>query len=95
MRTLGPPNLIILDRDVVLNQIVVHSEQGTIDSPMNVGEVILIPGAADAVAILTAELGALLQSLPISRHPRKTTRSFGSRACEMLAGSVVRENHLS
>ena len=80
--------MIILDRDWVLNQIVVHSEQGTIDSPMNVGEVILIPGAADAVAILTAELGctlAIATNQPAASKGKTTRAHLEAVHAEVLA----------
>ncbi|MGZ3722971.1 MAG: D-glycero-alpha-D-manno-heptose-1,7-bisphosphate 7-phosphatase [Bdellovibrionales bacterium] len=45
--------MIILDRDGVLNQMVIDAEHGTIDSPMNPEQVKLVPGATEAVAQLT------------------------------------------
>ena len=46
------PSLILLDRDGVLNRMVVHPEQGTIDSPLRADEVELIPSAVAAAASL-------------------------------------------
>jgi D-glycero-D-manno-heptose 1,7-bisphosphate phosphatase len=48
------PGLILLDRDGVLNRMVVHPEHGTVDSPMNASEVSPIPAAVQAAARLTA-----------------------------------------
>ena len=44
-----PSGLIILDRDGVLNEVVVDQEHGTINSPMNLSEVKIIPGVALAL----------------------------------------------
>jgi D-glycero-D-manno-heptose 1,7-bisphosphate phosphatase len=48
------PGLIILDRDGVLNAMVVDAEHGTIDSPLCPDQVELMPGAAAAVGRLCA-----------------------------------------
>ena len=40
---------IILDRDGVLNALVVDPEQGTVNSPLHPSQVDLLPGAAFAV----------------------------------------------
>lgn len=45
--------LVILDRDGVLNRVVVHPEQGTVDSPLNPSEVELLPGVAEGLVRLT------------------------------------------
>jgi len=45
--------LILLDRDGVLNELVVDPEQGTIDSPLAPPQVRIVPRAAEAVARLT------------------------------------------
>jgi D-glycero-D-manno-heptose 1,7-bisphosphate phosphatase len=50
---MGKP-LILLDRDGVLNRVVVDPEHGTIDSPLHPSQVELLPGAAEALARLTA-----------------------------------------
>jgi D-glycero-D-manno-heptose 1,7-bisphosphate phosphatase len=46
--------MILLDRDGVLNRIVVDPEHGTIDSPLHPAQVQLLPGVALALAHLTA-----------------------------------------
>lgn len=50
---MGQP-LILLDRDGVLNRLVVDPEHGTIDSPLHPSQVELLDGAAEALARLTA-----------------------------------------
>lgn len=44
--------MILLDRDGVLNEMVVDAEHGTVDSPMHPDQVKLCDGAAEAVARL-------------------------------------------
>jgi histidinol-phosphate phosphatase family protein len=41
--------LVLLDRDGVLNALVVDAEQGTIDSPLHPSQVELLPGVAEAL----------------------------------------------
>ncbi len=53
-RHASPVGLILLDRDGVLNRMVVHPEHGTVDSPMNPSEVEPIASAMTAAAALTA-----------------------------------------
>lgn len=45
--------LILLDRDGVLNRMVVHAEHGLTDSPLHPSQVEMLPGAVAAVARLT------------------------------------------
>jgi histidinol-phosphate phosphatase family protein len=49
---MGSP-LILLDRDGVLNRLVIDAEHGTIDSPLHPEQVELIPGVPEALARLT------------------------------------------
>jgi D-glycero-D-manno-heptose 1,7-bisphosphate phosphatase len=49
---MGKP-LILLDRDGVLNRLVVDPEQGTVDSPLHPSQVQLLPGVAEALGKLT------------------------------------------
>ena len=67
--------LIVLDRDGVLNDIVVDSEQGTIDSPLHPSQVRVFPWVPKALARLT-EAGftvAIATNQP-SAAKRKTTQ---------------------
>jgi histidinol-phosphate phosphatase family protein len=43
-----------LDRDGVLNRLVVDPEQGTVDSPLHAAQVSLLPGVPEALARLTS-----------------------------------------
>lgn len=52
-RTAARPGLILLDRDGVLNQMVVHPEHGTVDSPLYPSEVVPIESAIRAAACLS------------------------------------------
>src|SRR4051794_24300103 len=49
---LTPKGLIILDRDGVLNALVIDSEHGTIDSPLHPSQVQMIPGIPETLARL-------------------------------------------
>jgi histidinol-phosphate phosphatase family protein len=49
---MGKP-MILLDRDGVLNRLLVDPEHGTIDSPLHPAQVELLPGVARALAQLT------------------------------------------
>src|SRR5262245_63105420 len=72
---MGQP-LILLDRDGVLNAMVVDPDHGTIDSPLRADQVALLPGVADAVARLSA-VGyrlAVVTNQPAAAKG-KTTRS--------------------
>ncbi len=44
--------MIILDRDGVINRLVVDPEQGTVNSPLHPSQVKLVPGAGEAIAML-------------------------------------------
>ncbi|MGK5086062.1 HAD-IIIA family hydrolase [Bdellovibrionota bacterium FG-2] len=44
--------LLILDRDGVLNEMVIEPEQGTVDSPLHSNQVQLVPGVPEALARL-------------------------------------------
>jgi D-glycero-D-manno-heptose 1,7-bisphosphate phosphatase len=46
--------LILLDRDGVLNQMVINTDHGTIDSPLHPDQVRLVSGAREALAQLKA-----------------------------------------
>lgn len=50
----GARGLVILDRDGVLNAMVVDAEHGTVDGPLHPSQVKLIAGAADSVRRLHA-----------------------------------------
>ncbi len=72
---MGKP-LILLDRDGVLNRMVVDAEHGTIDSPLHPRQVELIAGVPEALARLTAAgytLAVVTNQPAAAKH--KTTRA--------------------
>jgi D-glycero-D-manno-heptose 1,7-bisphosphate phosphatase len=67
--------LIFLDRDGVLNRMVVHPEHGTVDSPMNADEVKLTDTAIEAVTWLGERgFGLCIVSKQPAAAKGKTTR---------------------
>jgi len=72
---MGKP-LILLDRDGVLNRLVVDAEQGTVDSPLHPTQVEMLPGVADALAQLTrAGYGLAIVTNQPAAAKKKTTRA--------------------
>src|ERR1700722_17071549 len=79
--------LILFDRDGVLNRLVIDPEQGTIDSPLHPGQVELLPGAAEAVALLTrAGFGIAIVTNQPAWAKNKTTR----RNLELVHETITR-----
>jgi D-glycero-D-manno-heptose 1,7-bisphosphate phosphatase len=71
---MGKP-LILLDRDGVLNRLVVDPEHGTVDSPLHPSQVALLPGVAKALARLTeAGYGLAVVTNQPAWAKNKTTR---------------------
>ncbi len=70
-----PKPLVLLDRDGVLNALVVDAEQGTIDSPLHPSQVAILPGVPEALSALE---GAGIAVRIVSNQPAaakgKTTR---------------------
>jgi D-glycero-D-manno-heptose 1,7-bisphosphate phosphatase len=72
---MGKP-LILLDRDGVLNRLVVDAEQGTVDSPLHPSQVEMLPGVADALALLTqAGYGLAVVTNQPAAAKKKTTHA--------------------
>jgi D-glycero-D-manno-heptose 1,7-bisphosphate phosphatase len=71
---MGKP-LILLDRDGVINRLVIDPEHGTIDSPLHPDQVALLDGVPEALARLTQAgfLLAVVTNQPASAK-NKTTR---------------------
>jgi histidinol-phosphate phosphatase family protein len=87
---MGKP-LILLDRDGVLNTLVVNPEHGTIDSPLHPDQVELIEGAAEAVSCLTAEgYGLAIVTNQPAAAKKKTTRINLERVHEKILAGVTR-----
>lgn len=84
--------ILFLDRDGVLNRLVVHPELGTIDSPLNPLDVKLLPGVAQALAHLKSRgwKFAIVTNQPAAAK-EKTTRAalkgVHARVLELLRES--------
>ena len=93
--------LVLLDRDGVLNALVVDPEHGTADSPLHPSQVRLLPGVPEALARLT-RAGFVLRI--VSNQPAaakgKTTRAnleaVHEKVVEALQaeGAVIASSHL-
>jgi D-glycero-D-manno-heptose 1,7-bisphosphate phosphatase len=82
---MGKP-LILLDRDGVLNRLMVDPEYGTVDSPLHPSQVEMVAGAAEAVARLTrAGFGVAVVTNQPAWAKGKTTR----HNLEGVHGAVV------
>jgi D-glycero-D-manno-heptose 1,7-bisphosphate phosphatase len=67
--------LILLDRDGVLNRLVVDAEHGTIDSPLHPSQVQMLPGVPESLARLTAAgYGLAIITNQPAWAKKKTTR---------------------
>jgi D-sedoheptulose 7-phosphate isomerase len=96
----GSP-LVLLDRDGVLNALVVDPEHGTVDSPLHPSQVRLLPGVAEALGRLT-RAGFVLRI--VSNQPAaakgKTTQanleSVHAKVVEAVQaeGAVIASSHL-
>jgi D-glycero-D-manno-heptose 1,7-bisphosphate phosphatase len=85
---MGKP-LILLDRDGVLNRMVIDAEHGTIDSPLHPEQVELLEGVPEALALLTrAGFGLAVVSNQPAWAKRKTTRAnLEAVHAKVLAGA--------
>lgn len=90
--------LILLDRDGVLNQLVVDAEHGTVDSPLHESQVEVDPSVPEALAKLTeAGFGVVVVSNQPASAKGKTSRenleSVHSRVLELVqskGGRILR-----
>ena len=87
---MGKP-LILLDRDGVLNRMVIDPEHGTIDSPLHPSQVELLPGVAEALGRLTAAgFGLAIVTNQPAAAKNKTTRANLEAVHEaVLAGATA------
>jgi D-glycero-D-manno-heptose 1,7-bisphosphate phosphatase len=85
---MGKP-LILLDRDGVLNRLVVDPEHGTIDSPLHPDQVALLPGVPEALARLTtAGYGlAVVTNQPAAAKGKTTRKNLDDAHERVLAGA--------
>jgi D-glycero-D-manno-heptose 1,7-bisphosphate phosphatase len=83
---MGKP-LILLDRDGVLNRLVVDAEHGTIDSPLHPRQVEVLPGVPEALALLThASFGiAIVTNQPAAAKKKTTWRNLEAVHAAVLA----------
>ena len=81
--------LILLDRDGVLNELVVDPEQGTVDSAMVPGQVRMIPRAAEALRRLNeAGFDAAIVSNQPAAAKGKTTRKTLEAVHAVVLGAI-------
>jgi D-glycero-D-manno-heptose 1,7-bisphosphate phosphatase len=87
---MGKP-LILLDRDGVLNRMVIDPEHGTIDSPLHPSQVELLPGVAEALARLTAAgFGlAVVTNQPAAAKNKTTRANLDKVHAAVLAGATA------
>jgi D-glycero-D-manno-heptose 1,7-bisphosphate phosphatase len=80
-------SLILLDRDGVLNRLVVDAEHGTIDSPLHPDQVEVLPGVPEALARLTdAGFGlAVVTNQPAAAKKKTTWRNLEAVHAAVLA----------
>jgi D-glycero-D-manno-heptose 1,7-bisphosphate phosphatase len=85
-------SLILLDRDGVLNGLVVDPEQGTVDSPLHPSQVRLLSGAAEALAKLTrAGYGLAVVTNQPAWAKGKTTRDNLEAVHRTVLAEATRE----
>jgi D-glycero-D-manno-heptose 1,7-bisphosphate phosphatase len=87
---MGTP-LILLDRDGVLNRLVVDPEHGTVDSPLHPEQVALLPGVPEALARLTAAgYGlAVVTNQPAAAKGKTTRRNLDAAHRRVLLGACA------
>jgi D-glycero-D-manno-heptose 1,7-bisphosphate phosphatase len=97
---MGQP-LLLLDRDGVLNRMVIDPEHGTIDSPLHPAQVELIDGVAGALAALTeAGFGlAVVTNQPAAAKGKTTRRNLEAVHAAVLdaassAGGRILSSHI-
>ncbi len=93
--------LILLDRDGVLNRLVIDAEHGTIDSPLHPSQVEIIPGVPEALARLTAAgFGLAIVTNQPAAAKRKTSLANLQAVHEAVlagatqAGGTVLSSHI-
>jgi D,D-heptose 1,7-bisphosphate phosphatase len=79
---------VFIDRDGVINAHVYNSDFGTVDSPANADEFVLLPGSADAIAELS-HLG--LPVIVVSNQPGIAKRKFNSALLEAMTEKMLFE----
>jgi D-glycero-D-manno-heptose 1,7-bisphosphate phosphatase len=83
--------LLLLDRDGVLNRLVVDAEHGTVDSPLHPSQVAIIDGVPEALAHLTAAgYGLAIVTNQPAAAKGKTTRANLEATHEKVLTEVTR-----
>lgn len=93
--------LILLDRDGVLNRLVVDPEHGTIDSPLHVSQVSEIPGVPKAIRTIT-DLGytiAVVTNQPAAAKGKTTKTNLEDvhqKVIELAQseGGIIQSSHI-
>jgi len=95
------PRLVIMDRDGVLNKMVIHAEHGTLDSPMNVSEVQLMEGVEESLVRLTrAGIGLSIATNQPAAAKGKTTRKNLQDIHALIVrrlescGAIIKSSHI-
>lgn len=93
--------LIILDRDGVLNRMRIDAEHGTVDSPLHPAHVEVMPGASEALAMLTTAgyRIAIASNQPAAAKGKTTLRNLQATHAEVIAqvqalGGRIHSSHL-
>ena len=93
--------LVLLDRDGVINELVVDSEHGTVDSPLAAAQVRMIPRAAEAIVRLNqAGFGvAIVTNQPAAAKGKTTQKNLEAVHQTILghiqrAGGTILSSHL-
>jgi histidinol-phosphate phosphatase family protein len=83
--------LVLLDRDGVLNKVVVNPEHGTIDSPLHPSQVTIVEGAPQAAARLSkAGYGLVIVSNQPAAAKGKTTEANLKAVNEEVVSALER-----
>ncbi len=97
----GARPLLLLDRDGVLNALVVDPEQGSVDSPLHPSQVRLLPGVAGALASLhrTGFALRIVSNQPAAAKGKTTREHLEAVHQEVLRqaqaqGAVIDGSHL-
>lgn len=93
--------LVLLDRDGVINELVVDSEHGTVDSPLAAAQVRMIPRAAEAIVRLNqAGFGVAIVTNQPAAAKGKTTRAHLEAVHQAVlahihkAGGMILSSHI-
>jgi histidinol-phosphate phosphatase family protein len=93
--------LILLDRDGVINKMVVDSEHGTIDSPLHPAQVEMVSGAPEVLARLSAAgfRLAIVSNQPAAAKGKTTVKNLEDVHAKVVmlvqaAGAKIASSHI-